>query len=170
MRVLTIIVAAVAAGLGPTASADPYNELAAQGYRWVIVDGPYACPSRDDLRELSRHRTDLTELRMVQDLRTYYLIRGAIVQVVQQDAAAGMSQIHVPGHPTQVWTLTRFLSRKPIRDTLGVIETPTTSNMMPKEQMGHPAASPDTTGASSPTPQADAGADAAKQQQATSAQ
>jgi hypothetical protein len=48
-----------------------------------------------------------------------------------------------------------------------VIETPATSNMMPKEQMGHPAASPDTTGASSPTPQADTGA--TKQQDATPA-
>ena len=164
---LTMVVAAVAAGLGSTALADPYKDLAAQGYRWVTVDGPYACPSKDDLRELSRHRTDLTELRMVQDLRSYYLIRGAIVQVVQEDAAGGMSQIHVPGHPTQVWTLTRFLSRKPIRDTLGVIETPTTSNMTPKEQMGHPAASPDSTEASSPTPQADAAA--AKQPDATPA-
>jgi hypothetical protein len=132
----------------------------------VIVDGPYACPSKDDLRELSRHRTDLTELRMVQEVRTYYLIRGAIVQVVQADAASGMSQIHVPGHPRLVWTLTRFLSRKPIRDTLGVVETPTTSNMMPEEQMGVvPAGSLDTTATSGPTPKADAGA--AQQQEAT---
>lgn len=109
-----MIVAAVAAGLGPMALADPYKDLAAQGYRWVIVDGPYACPSKDDPRELSSHRTDLTELRMAQDLRTYYLVRGGIVQVVQEDAATGMSQIHVPGHPMQVWTLTRFLGRKPI--------------------------------------------------------
>jgi hypothetical protein len=167
MRVLTMIVAAVAVGLGPTALADSYKDLAAQGYRWVTVDGPYACPSKEDLRELSRHHTDLAELTMIQDLRTYYLIRGAIVQVVQQDAAAGMSQIHVPGHPMTVWTLTRFLSRKPIPDTLGIVETPTTSNMMPKEQMGHPDASPDTTATSSPTPQADAGAGAAKQQGAT---
>jgi hypothetical protein len=107
------------------------------------------------------------ELKMVEELRTYYLIRGAIVQVDQEDAAAGMSQIHVPGHPKKVWTLTRFLSRKPIRDTLGIVETPTTSNMMPKEQMGHPAALSDTTAMPSPTPQADAGA--AKQPDATPA-
>ena len=168
MRVLIIILAALAAALGPTALADPYKDLVAQGYRWVSVDGPYACPSKDDLRELSRHRTDLMELRMVEELRTYYLIRGAIVQVDQEDAAAGMSQIHVPGHFTKVWTLTRFLSRKPIRDTLGIFETPTTSNMMPKEQMGHPAALSDTTATPSPTPQADAGA--AKQPHATPAQ
>jgi hypothetical protein len=153
---------AVAAGLDPAVLADPYNDLAAQGYRWVIVDGPYACPTKDDLREISRHRTDLMELGMVQELRALYLIRGGIVQVDQEDAAAAMSQIHVPGHPMKVWTLTRFLSRKPIRDTFGIFETPTTSNMVPKEQMGVlPAASPDTTATSSATSKANA--DAAKQ-------
>ena len=159
MRTLIIILVAVVAGLDPAVLADPYNDLAAQGYRWVIVDGPYACPTKDDLREISRHRTDLMELRMVQELRAFYLIRGGIIQVDQEDAAAAMSQIHVPGHPMKVWTLTRFLSRKPIRDTFGAFETPTTSNMVPKEQMGVlPAASLDTTATSSPTPKANAGA------------
>jgi hypothetical protein len=76
-------------------------------------DGPYACRSKDDLREISKYRTrtDL-ELKMVQELRAYYLIQGQIVQVDQVDVAAGASQIHVPGHFTKVWTLTRFLSRE----------------------------------------------------------
>ena len=26
------------------------EDLAAKGYRWVSVDGPYGCPSKDDLR------------------------------------------------------------------------------------------------------------------------
>ena len=151
MRVLTIILAAVAAGLEPTALADPYKDLAAKGYRCVSVDGPYACRSKDDLREISRHRTrtDL-ELTMVQKLRAYYLIQGQIVQIDQEDAAAGVSQIHVPGHFVKVWTLTRFLSREPIRDASGIFETLTTLNMMPNEQMGFPAASPDKTATSSP--------------------
>jgi hypothetical protein len=59
----------------------------------VAVDGPYACPSKDDLREITRHRTDRIELEMIQDLRAYYLIRGVIVQVVQEDAASGMSEM-----------------------------------------------------------------------------
>jgi hypothetical protein len=41
MRTLTIILAAVAIGLGPTALSGPYKGLAAQGYRWVTIDGPY---------------------------------------------------------------------------------------------------------------------------------
>jgi hypothetical protein len=34
---------------------------------------------------------------MVSDLRAYYLIRGVIIQVVQEDAASGMSEVHLPG-------------------------------------------------------------------------
>jgi hypothetical protein len=59
----------------------------------VAVDGPYACPSKDDLREITKHRTDRAELEMVQNLRAYYLIRGVIIQVVQEDAASGTSQV-----------------------------------------------------------------------------
>jgi hypothetical protein len=156
MRVLTIILVALAAGLPPSALAGPYENLAAQGYRWVSVDGPYACRSKDDLRKITKHRTELSEARMVQEMGVYYLIQGQIVQVDQLDAAAGMSQIHVPGHPTKVWTLTRFLSREPIRDASGILETPTTLNMMPKEQLGFPLASPETTATPRPTPKADA--------------
>ena len=159
MKALTIILATIAVGLGPTALADPYKDLAAQGYRWVRVDGPYACRSKDDLREISKHRTrtDL-EVKMVQELRAYYLIQGQIVQIDQVDVAAGASQIHVPGHFTKVWTLTRFLSQEPIRDASGTFETLTTLNMVPKEQLGITAALPDATARYSPSPKADAGA------------
>jgi hypothetical protein len=161
MKVL-IILAAVAAGLASTALAGPYKDLAAQGYRWVSVDGPYACRSKDDLRKITEHRNDNIS-RMVQELGVYYLIQGQIVQTDQEDVAAGMSQIHVPGHAMKVWTMTRFLSREPIRDASGIFETPTTLNMMPKEQMGVPVAAPDKPEKVSPTPGASASASAAKQ-------
>jgi hypothetical protein len=154
MRMLTIVLAAVIGGLAPTALADSYKDLAAQGYRWVSVDGPYACRSKDDLRKLSKHRTDEMGLRMVQEGGAYYLIQGQIVQVDLEDSAAEMSQIHVPGHATKVWTLTQFLSRKPIRDASGIFETPTTLNMMPSEQMGVLKSLPDTTATPSPTAKA----------------
>jgi hypothetical protein len=154
MRVPTIVLAVAAVGLGFTASADPNKYLTAQGYRWVAVDGPYACPSKDDLQEITRHRTDLLEVKMVSDLRAYYLIRGVIVQVLQEDAASGMSEIHLPGGFKTFWTLKRFLSRSPIKDTFGVVETPTTSSMMLAGQT-----------MPSPTPKADP--DALNQQHAT---
>ena len=142
MRVPTIVLAVATIGLGSTASADPYKDLATQGYRWVIVDGPYACPSKDDLREITRHHTDRIELEMVQNLRAYYLIRGTIIQVVQEDAASGISEVHLPGGFRTFWTVTRFLSRSPIRDTFGVVQTPTTSDLLLQGQ----------TVVSSPTP------------------
>jgi hypothetical protein len=70
------------------------EDLAANGYRWVSVDGPYGCPSKDDLRQITKHRTDEIKLRMVEQVRAYHLIPGRIVRLVQQDAASGMSQIH----------------------------------------------------------------------------
>ena len=149
MRVPTIVLVA-AIGLVSTASADPYKDLAAQGYRWVIVDGPYACPSKDDVREIAGHRTDRIEVEMVQELRAYYLIRGVIIQVVQEDAASGLSEIQIPGGMRTFWTLTKFLSRSPIRDTFGAVETPTTSNLIPQGQTG--MASPSPTPSATPTP------------------
>jgi hypothetical protein len=104
--------------------AAPYDELPAQGYRWVTTNGPYAYRSRDDLRQISNKHTDLTEMQMIEELRAYYLIKGAIVQVVLEDAAAGMSQIHSAEIGPDVWTLTRFLSKSPVRSPDGEIEFP----------------------------------------------
>jgi hypothetical protein len=154
MRVPTIVLVVATIGLGSTASADPYKDLATQGYRWVIVDGPYACPSKDDLREITRHHTDRIELEMVQNLRAYYLIRGTIIQVVQEDAASGISEVHLPGGFRTFWTVTRFLSRSPIRDTFGVVQTPTTSDLLLEGQTA--VASPSPTPGE--TPKTDAGA------------
>jgi len=63
---------------------------------------------------------------MVEQLRAYYLIRGNVVQVVEEDTVSGLSKIRAPGIVRELWTLTKFFSRRPIRDTYGVIETPET--------------------------------------------
>ena len=88
------------------------------------ADGPYACPSKDDLRQIIKRRTDEAEVQMIEQLRAYYLIEGAVVQVVLKDATSGMSLIHSAEIGPDVWTLTRFLSRHPIRNTDGEIEVP----------------------------------------------
>ncbi len=77
MKVATLLsIAAVALILTSEGPAATYDDLAAQGYRWVTVDGPYACPSKDDLRKLTKHPTDEAELQMIEQLRAYYLIEG----------------------------------------------------------------------------------------------
>ena len=64
-----------------------------------------------------------------------------------------MSEVHLPGGFKTFWTLTRFLSRSPIKETFGVVETPTTSNLLLQGQTaaGLPSPTP------SATPMADAG-------------
>ena len=116
--------------------ASNYDYLAAKGYRWVNVDGPYACPSKGDLRRITEHHTDEAELRMIGQLRAFYLIEGGIVQVVQEDATSGMSQIRSAEIKPDVWTLTKFLSRRPIRNTYGEFETPETSRLIPTKIRG----------------------------------
>ena len=137
MKVPTILsVAATAFLLTSAGLAANYEDLAAKGYRWVTVDGPYGCPSKDDLRQMTKHRTDEAELQMIEQLRAYYLVEGAIVQVVQEDAASGMSQIHAPEIKPDVWTLTKFLNRRPINNTYGQIETPETVGLIPATTTG----------------------------------
>jgi hypothetical protein len=87
MKIATILsVGCAAVVLTSVGLAASYDELAAKGYRWVTVDGPYGCPSKDDLRQITKNRTDEIELRMVEQLRAYYLIPGGIVRLVHQDA------------------------------------------------------------------------------------
>jgi hypothetical protein len=131
MKVATLLsISAAAVMLTSAGLAADYGELAAKGYRWVAVDGPYGCPSKDDLRQIVKNRTDTMELHMVEQLRAYYLIPGGIVRVVQQDPASGMSAIHSAGIVTDLWTLTIFLSRRPIKNTYDEIETPETSGLI----------------------------------------
>jgi hypothetical protein len=131
MKLKIVLFWAVAFGMASACLALNDEELIAGEYRWIVLDGPYACPSKDDLRQITNHHTDELELHMVEQLRAYYLVSGTIVHVVDQDSALGMSQIHLPGITSDLWTLTRFLSERPMRDPYGVIETPETAGLIP---------------------------------------
>ena len=58
MKLCVSVMTAVGLGLICTALADNYNDLAAKGYRWVTVNGPYACGIEQDVRRLVGPRTD----------------------------------------------------------------------------------------------------------------
>jgi hypothetical protein len=109
-------------GLTLAGLAANHDDFAANGNRWVIVDGPYGCP-RDDLHKIVENRTDNLELQFVEQVRAYYLIRGAVVKIVQEDAASGVSKIHTTGITKDFGTLTKLLSRRPIRDAIESPET-----------------------------------------------
>jgi hypothetical protein len=131
MRLLIFVMTAVNLGLTCKAPADSYSDLAARGYRWVTVDGPYACTTERDVQRMVRHRTDATELQVVEDIRCYYLIPGTIVQVIKEDPANGMSEMRLASVSRSLWTSNRFLTRHPIPDTYGITETPENSGLLP---------------------------------------
>jgi|SRR6267143_3965338 hypothetical protein len=129
MNAKTVVFGIIVFGLASTALSINDARLAADEYRWIIIDGPYACPSKEDLRQITKHHTDETELQMVDELRAYYLIAGTIVKLVQEDSSSGMSQIRLGGITKDLWTCTRFLSKRPMTDPYGSIETPETSGL-----------------------------------------
>jgi hypothetical protein len=98
MKARRIIAIAAAVTLATwTPLADKYDDLVKQGYRWVATDGPFACASKDVLQRIIRDPSDENTLRMLQQGGVYYLIRGAIVQAVQEDKTLGLSQVHWEG-------------------------------------------------------------------------
>jgi hypothetical protein len=129
---ILLAAAALATTLTLTASANPnYDELVAQGYRWATADGPYACVAKEDVNRMANKPGDTVELKMIEQVKAFYLTPGTIVQVIEDDSSAGTSKIRLAGITSDLWTLTKFLSKHPIRDTYGVIETPETSGLIP---------------------------------------
>ena len=132
MKLLISFVTAVSFGLTCTVPGDDhYTALAAQGYRWVTVDGPYACHIEQDVERITTHHTDATELEVVQNIQCYYLIPETIVQVIKEDPARGMSEMRLGSITRSLWTYSQFLSEHPVPDTYGVIETPENSGLIP---------------------------------------
>ena len=129
MNAKSVVFGTLVFGLASTALSINDAKQGVDEYRWIVVDGPYACPSKEDLRRITKHRTDEIELQMVDELRAYYLIAGTIAQLVQEDSASGMSQIHLAGITRDLWTCTRFLSKRLVEDPYGVVETPETSGL-----------------------------------------
>src|SRR5262252_5582375 len=121
-----LLAAAVAVGLASAGLGANYDDLVRQGYRWVTVDGPLACVSKDDLRQMVQKPSDELKLKMVEEVRAYFLIRGTMVRVVTEETSSGLSQINIPGITQNLWTLTKFLTEQPVKDIIGRIETPTT--------------------------------------------
>src|SRR5215469_1162068 len=118
-------IAALLIGMQATAlSSNNYEDLVAEGYRSVNIDGPYASRSEDDAHRLSKNPTRDMKLRLLRAGGVYYLIDGSIVKVVQTDSRMEMAEIQVPDLMPPLWTSAKFLSKHPIRDAFSMIETP----------------------------------------------
>jgi hypothetical protein len=156
MKLINILLGPiVVVGMASTILARDYKDLVAEGYRWVSIDGPYACPLKEDLRRINREASDVNELHMVEQVRAFFLIQGSLVKVIQEDGSAGMTQIRAAGITSDLWTYSKFLSRLPIKDAYAEIETPETSGLVVVEtsaEMGAVQGDTDTPPPSSPLP------------------
>ena len=125
MKARTMIgIGAAAIWLTSTGFSDQYDDLVRKGYRWVTTDGPFACRSKADLQRIIKDQSDENTLRMVSQGGVYFLIQGAIVQMAQEDKASSMAQIHWDGIAANLWTPSKFLSKRPITNILGTISVP----------------------------------------------
>jgi hypothetical protein len=113
--------------------------------------GPFACVSKDDLWKIVKNRGTETELQTIKQQRAYYLLQGDIVKVVREDVASGMSLICLAGILKELWTLTKFLSKRPVENAFGVVETPETAGLIlaGTAQIEDSRETPDTTPSSS---------------------
>jgi len=136
MQFRVLVFSIIALGLTSAAWAEDFKALAAKGYRWVTVNGPFACATEQEVRQITSDPTDSTELQMVEDGGAYYLIPGTLVQVVQDDQVNGMSEILDGGIVKPLWTYTRFLSATPVQDTYGIIETPENTGLIETGDIG----------------------------------
>ena len=106
--------------LASTGWATDYADWIAKGYRWSRVSGPYAYIAKQDAKKGVRPGKSESEVAR----RAYYLRPGKVVLVVETDAAAGLSKIRIGGVASDLWTATRNLSTRPVKNLRGKIESP----------------------------------------------
>jgi len=128
---IRLAVAVAATVIASIALGGKYDDLTAKGFRWATADGPFATVSKDDAHLVANHPPDHVILKMVEQVKVFYLTPGTIVQVTEDDPHTGLSKIRMAGITSDLWTLTQFLSKRPVKDTYGVIETPETSGLIP---------------------------------------
>jgi hypothetical protein len=110
------------AGLASTGLATDYTDWVAKGYRWSVVNGPYAYIAKDDAKNERSQAGNKSVSEVIG--HAYYLRPGKVVLIVETDAAAGLSKIRIGGVASELWTAIKNLSPHPVTNTTGTIETP----------------------------------------------
>ena len=121
------LVVLVIAGILPASWAADYKDWVAKGYRWSLVNGLHAYISKDDAKNERSNRGSVSE----KVRHAYYLRPGKCVLVIGTDAADGLSQIRMGGIASDLWTATKNLSTRPVKNSVGQIETPETAGILP---------------------------------------
>jgi hypothetical protein len=116
-------------GVLPATLAADYKDWAAKGYRWSLVSGLHAYRNKDDAKN---ERSRREKKSVSEEVRyAYYLRPGKVVLVVATDAADGLSQIRMGGISSDLWTPTKYLSTRPVKNSVGKIETPDMAGILP---------------------------------------
>jgi hypothetical protein len=116
-------------GVLPATLAADYKDWAAKGYRWSLVSGLHAYRNKDDAKN---ERSQREKKSVSEEVRyAYYLRPGKVVLVVATDAADGLSQIRMGGISSDLWTPTKYLSTRPVKNGVGKIETPDMAGILP---------------------------------------
>jgi len=122
---IKLSMAALVVGIQTTAlSSNNYEDLVAEGCRWVNINGHYASICEDDAQRLSKNPTHDIKLQLLRAGNAYYLVHGIIVKVLRMDNMTGMVEIQAPGLVPTLWISPNFLSKRPIVDAYSTIETP----------------------------------------------
>jgi hypothetical protein len=116
-------------GVLPATFAADYKDWVAKGYRWSLVSGLHAYRNKDDAKN---ERSRREKKSVSEEVRyAYYLRPGKVVLVVATDAADGLSQIRMGGISSDLWTPTKYLSTRPVKNSVGKIETPDMAGILP---------------------------------------
>src|ERR1700738_4198413 len=82
---MKLSISALVIGMQTTAlGSNNYEDLVAEGYRWAKIDGPYACPTKEDLREITSDPSVIKKVHIIEQIRAYFLIQGALVKVIKR--------------------------------------------------------------------------------------
>jgi hypothetical protein len=138
LRILSLAVLEIVVFASTSWAAD-YANWVAKGYRWSVVHGRHAYVSKEEARKEigSKSKSDLAG-------HGYYLRPGKLVLVLETDAASGLSRIRMNGATQPLWTATKNLSTRPVKNARGVIESPDSTGLRPfsnavPERIGKPA-------------------------------
>ncbi len=116
-------------GLASTSLAADFTDWVAKGYRWSVVSGPYAYIMKENAKNEGSRFARKSANETIG--RAYYMRPGKVVLVVETDAASGLSKIRMGGIASDLWTPTKNLSTRPVRNALGEIETPDMASILP---------------------------------------
>ena len=116
-------------GLSSTSSAADYGAWVAKGYRWSLVHGRYAFVSKEEAKDQGSPGGSKSKSDSIG--HGYYLRPGKLILIVETDAASALSRIRMNGAASPLWTATRNLSSRPVKNARGVIESPESTGLRP---------------------------------------